>query len=202
MKNDIPCKTRGRPKGSDVEQQIIDKAGVAFVKNGYSACTVEHILEETGVSRTHFYRFFKNKEAVFQAIFLDQVTQLTKIMDHSRSQLDKNMSAEEMIAAMFETYLKACFSLEDLLPVIFQEQQSLPELRLMREQMIGRFKDNIKKLLKKHGYQTPDDLLVEGCLAAVDRMVLVESLKNISSLKKIEHVKKISVEFTSLLLKK
>ena len=84
MKPDLSCK-RGRPKGSNAQQQIVENAGGAFVKHGYHACTVEHILEETNVSRTNFYRFFKNKEAVFESIMRDQLDKLRETQEEAQS---------------------------------------------------------------------------------------------------------------------
>jgi AcrR family transcriptional regulator len=196
----LSCK-RGRPKGSTAKQHIVDNAGAAFVKHGYHACTVEHILEETGVSRTNFYRFFKNKEAVFESIMREQIERLNEIQKTTRQTLQDEASAEEKLQIMFESYLNACFSLGDLMSIIFQEQYSLPELRKLREALLERFKVDIKKLLKEDGYRSPDNLLLEGCLAAVDRMVLVESLTDDSIDVKIAKVKDYSCQFTNLLLK-
>jgi len=199
MKQAISYK-RGRPKGSNAQQQIIDKAGAAFVMHGYHACTVEHILAETGVSRTNFYRFFKNKEEVFEHIMREQLERLNEAQKITRQLIPADAPAEENLQIMFESYLKACFSIGDLLSVLFQEQYTLPELRKLRELALSRFKNNITTLLKSHDMPKPDDLLLEGCLAAIDRMMLLESLSNDPIETKITKVKMNSCQFTALLL--
>lgn len=52
----------------DSRTRILAGAGRAFGKLGYGTCRVEDIIEEAGVSRGTFYKFFDSKEAVFDEI--------------------------------------------------------------------------------------------------------------------------------------
>jgi len=191
---------RGRPKGSKAREQVVNNAGKAFVKYGYHACTVEHILEETGVSRTNFYRFFKNKEEVFGSIFQNSLEELREKMQGSRKRLDKESSALEKIDRLFDAYLEACFSVEELLPILVEESQTLPEYRALKELTFNRFKKNMTEILVQGGYQKPDPLMLEGVLAAVDRVLLIESKKNKNVSSKKKTVKMICMNFVSLLV--
>lgn len=196
------AKKQGRPKGSQARQFIIDNAGSAFVKHGFHACTVAHILEETGVSRTNFYRFFKSKEAVFESIYQQCLEKLASEMKVSRKYLSSATSAQDHFEKMFDAYLGACFSDDELLPIIIQESQTLPEYRALRDKMLKDFKGNFNRVLPEHGYQKPDPLVLEGFLAAVDRIMLLEAMKSGSSASKIKKVKKACLTFTTLLLVK
>lgn len=191
---------RGRPKGSTVREDIIESAGLAFVKHGYHACTVAHILEETGVSRTNFYRFFKNKEEVFEAIFLNSLENLAQGMQQARETLPKKMDARDKIVYLLDKYLRACFSMEALLPVIIEESNSLPRYRVIKEDVLKLFFNNISKTIVAGGHPKPDALRVEGFMAAVDRIVLLEAQKKLSSQRKINQCKKSILPFAEVLI--
>jgi AcrR family transcriptional regulator len=190
---------RGRPRGSNAREEVIAKAGAAFVQHGYHGCTVEHILEATGVSRTNFYRFFKNKEAVFEAIFADKLSNLGEKMDSAKEEAQLGTSAEEKIAYLLNVYLQACFSIEDLLSVIIQESESLPQYREIKAKAVNKFAKNISRIVVEGGYQKPDPLLMSGMLAAIDRIMLTESQTRKTKTKKISHSHEVCMRLISLL---
>ncbi len=170
--------SRGRPRGSNVCEDVVDKAGAAFVKHGYHGCTVEHILQETGVSRTNFYRFFKNKESVFEALFSHSLANLQAGMEVAREEGSKNMTSLERADFLLEHYLLACFSKEELLPILMQESLALPRYREIREKALQNFAKNIAQSIERDGFGESNALLIEGFMAAVDRIVLLESQTN------------------------
>lgn len=47
-----------------VQRLLLDTALGLFASRGYSAVTVEHIVQEAGVSRSTFFRYFDTKDAV------------------------------------------------------------------------------------------------------------------------------------------
>lgn len=191
---------RGRPKGSTVREDILENAGAAFVKQGYHACTVEHILYETGVSRTNFYRFFKNKEEVFEAIFQDKIEKLFSQMMAAERTVPDKASARERLDLSLQSYLEACFSVEDLLPILILESQSLPKSRKIKETVLKGFLDRITNTAFRIGGKKPDSLLVEGFMAATDRILLVESQKQSSSDDKVARSKAAILKFFEVFL--
>ena len=66
---------RGRPPKQDDQQSfdrlIIDAATAVCAIHGFYGTTVELILQEAGVSRPTFYRFFKNKEDVLKRMAVE-----------------------------------------------------------------------------------------------------------------------------------
>lgn len=67
---------RGRPPRSlqDVERtrrQITDAASRVFAEHGYHGMSVELIIQEGGISRPTFYRYFKNTDEVIDLILLE-----------------------------------------------------------------------------------------------------------------------------------
>lgn len=66
---------RGRPPKQDDQQSfdrlIIHAATAVCAIHGFHGTTVELILQEAGVSRPTFYRFFKNKEDVLKRMAVE-----------------------------------------------------------------------------------------------------------------------------------
>ena len=48
--------------------KILEGAGEAFGRYGYGETTVDHIIAAAGVSRPSFYKFFRNKDEVFDLL--------------------------------------------------------------------------------------------------------------------------------------
>ena len=62
---------RGAPAAgsTSARTKILRGAGIAFGNKGYADTSVEDILQASDVSRRTFYRFFRNKDDVFEAIY-------------------------------------------------------------------------------------------------------------------------------------
>jgi len=57
-----------RGGSSAVRMRLLDGAAQAFGRKGYAQTRVEDILEASGLSRPTFYKFFRNKDVVFNAL--------------------------------------------------------------------------------------------------------------------------------------
>lgn len=58
-------------KGWSTRQRVVDGAREVFSRQGYSAARVLDITEAAGVSLGGFYRYFRNKDDVFESILHD-----------------------------------------------------------------------------------------------------------------------------------
>ena len=52
-------------------RRLLDVARRAFTKKGYAAASVEEIVLKAGVTRGALYHHFKDKKALFEAVFLE-----------------------------------------------------------------------------------------------------------------------------------
>lgn len=66
-------------------------------KHGYSTATVSIIAKEAKVSEGYLYRFYATKEALVQAIYVEEVGAFHAVIEHA---LDELNSAKEVIAAI------------------------------------------------------------------------------------------------------
>ena len=167
----------GRPSGSNAEEVILAGAWQAFAKHGFHDCTVAYILAFSGTSRTNFYRFFKSKEEVFARILEISIGVLEKEMDKAFVSARQLPTLEERLDCISETYVNSCFTAGDILPVLFQEQHTLPQHKILREKLFKKLHKGIEKLIVEDGHAKPDPLLVQGIMSGIDRVVLMASLK-------------------------
>jgi TetR/AcrR family transcriptional repressor of mexJK operon len=58
---------KGRPIDQAKREAILDAAAARFLEDGYSACSIEGIAAEAGVSKVTIYNQFGGKEELFRA---------------------------------------------------------------------------------------------------------------------------------------
>ncbi|MGW3469501.1 TetR/AcrR family transcriptional regulator [Saccharopolyspora sp. NPDC000995] len=74
------------PKGKRTRTQIIEASRRVFARDGYVGATMSRIAEEAGVSLGGLYRYFTNKEDVFEALVGDiheELYQASGTTEHS-----------------------------------------------------------------------------------------------------------------------
>ena len=59
---------RKQSRGERTKALIADAAASVFAKKGYHGATVEEIAREAGYSPAAIYKYFKNKDAIFQEV--------------------------------------------------------------------------------------------------------------------------------------
>jgi AcrR family transcriptional regulator len=58
-------------RGRATREQLVEGATRLFADFGFEGTSIEAVLEETGVSRGSLYHHFANKEALFEAVFIE-----------------------------------------------------------------------------------------------------------------------------------
>jgi AcrR family transcriptional regulator len=64
----------GRPRRTEeetekVRRRIVDAAERTFAREGYHGVTATRVIEEAGLTRTNFYRYFRNSDEPLQIVF-------------------------------------------------------------------------------------------------------------------------------------
>ena len=59
------------PKGRRTWQQLLEAARAVFARDGYVNARMADIAEEAGLSMGALYRYFENKESVFEHLVTD-----------------------------------------------------------------------------------------------------------------------------------
>jgi len=91
---------RRRQNTAQFRMRILRAAMTVFGRLGYADTRVEDILEEAGISRPTFYRYFKSKDDVFDAVdevvsmsFLQTWTSAVTSVDGAAQKLEKGVDA-------------------------------------------------------------------------------------------------------------
>lgn len=83
--NRQPKRARGRPAGGgnsapEAQNQFLDAAERLFIRQGFSATTMEAIAREAGYSRAVMYRHFRNRDELMDALVVRvTMTQIIKM---------------------------------------------------------------------------------------------------------------------------
>ncbi|MEW6778268.1 MAG: TetR/AcrR family transcriptional regulator [Bdellovibrionota bacterium] len=166
-----PARALGRPPGiSSARGKILQGATVAFGKKGYAATAVEDILEAAGVSRRTFYRFFSNKDEVFQAIYEVATTMLFQGLRSVSESKDEPLRKLERVA---ETFLRLQVGAGPIARVLNAEAQRPGSVisgqrQALLKQLVSLFQDEIEKA----GRGRVDPLLIRGLAAALEQISL------------------------------
>jgi AcrR family transcriptional regulator len=139
-----------------------------FGERGYSATSVEAILEAAHVSRRTFYRTFRSKEDVLRTLFDRSVSRLVRAV---RAQADPKKSRYELVVASVEAYLRVHANAGPLARVLLLEQFS-PEspLAAQRNRALSTFSKLLTSAAEGAGQKTPDPVLVAAVVAGINQV--------------------------------
>jgi AcrR family transcriptional regulator len=90
-------------ENNSMESRIIEAAKLVFVRKGYEATTMGDIASEVGISRTAMHYYFRTKEMMFEAIFM-------QLMDIILPNIDKLMDEESAILEKLPKFIDAYLS--------------------------------------------------------------------------------------------
>jgi AcrR family transcriptional regulator len=151
-----------------VRTRILRGAARVFGERGYSATSVEAILEAAHVSRRTFYRTFRSKEDVLRTLFDRSVSRLVRAV---RAQADPTKSHYELVVASVEAYLRVHANAGPLARVLLLEQFS-PESPLFaqRNRALSTFSKLLTSAAEGAGQKTPDPVLVAAVVAGINQV--------------------------------
>jgi len=151
-----------------VRTRILRGAASVFGERGYSATSVEAILEAAHVSRRTFYRTFRSKEDVLRTLFDRSVNRLVRAV---RVQADPTKTRYELVVASVEAYLRVHANAGPLARVLLLEQFS-PESPLVaqRNRALSTFSKLLTSAAEGAGQKTPDPVLVAAVVAGINQV--------------------------------
>lgn len=106
------------PKGRRTRSQILDAARTIFARDGFVNARMADIAAEAGLSMGAVYRYFENKEDVFENLIADVHEEL-----YESSRARGHHFAEEPFAALFEAnfaYLQHYSTHRDVMRVLIE----------------------------------------------------------------------------------
>lgn len=159
----------GRPTGDySAHAQILNGAAKVIGAKGLVDCAVEDILEAAGVSRRTFYRFFRNKEEVFEALFdIGSRILINSVQSAVEAAKTTYAKLEAGIHAFLEVQAQAgplgqALMLEPLRPT--------SKLAARRREVIDEYTRLFEIETQALRRQPPDPLVFRGLVAALEQI--------------------------------
>lgn len=116
---------RAEQKRQNMRQALITTARRLFVRQGYEATTMQHIVREAGTSIGNCYFYFPTKEALLRAIVEDFAQHIGQSIDAAIASLP---AGPEQLAIALAQAVRATLAQADLARVLLVETH-IPELR-------------------------------------------------------------------------
>jgi AcrR family transcriptional regulator len=174
-------------------KEILEKALVIFMDDGFENSTYQRIADKCGITRTTLYLYFKNKREIFHF----SIKQLLLSVEDSINQIrgNKALNSIEKITQTLLNIIKLLEQNRRLLSVTLDyllhlsKNDGNPELRVRRRTV--RLRHILSSLviegiktgeLKKVKIKTADDYLYSFIEAAIYQLVILKQ-KNVPALK-------------------
>lgn len=162
---------------SNTRNAILKGASQSFSRLGYGATRVEDIIEDAGISRATFYKFFDSKEQVFDAI--EEAFNFS-FMQSMESAYDPELEPGPRADAMLESYLRWMASWRELSRVMWFDP-TRPRAQEMVETRNATFTTFIKLMAEfsnEGGLVEADEYLYRGVAGAISEIGLALSSRN------------------------
>lgn len=155
------------------EQQarLVSASLKAFANKGYMDTSVQEIVTLARTSKSTFYKYYKNKEAMLVHIFQIVATILVSRVENSLSACPPT---SERTYQAIKTYIDTCFTYRDLAKLILVETVGLfPEVEAMREKLIDYFVHIFQReLLVSPRHEDTKWVVSHAMVGAVNQVVL------------------------------
>lgn len=109
------------------EEKIFNAARIVFQKKGFAGARMQEIADEAGINKAMLHYCFKNKELLFQAVFMNAFSQLAPQINEIFNSRD---SVFEKIRKFTHSYISFVILNPYLPPFVIQEMNNNPEFVL------------------------------------------------------------------------
>lgn len=189
----------GRPaRDFSARSQILAGAGQAFGARGYGDTSVDDILTAADVSRRTFYRFFRNKDDVFEALYEVAASVLLQSVENAVAAVE---TQEAKLEAGVEAYLRTQAAAGALGRVLILEPLA-PGSRLAarHQETVHQFTKLFQRDVEKVRRKNIDPLLFRALVAAMEQVSLSLQAEAIETDFDIERGKRIMLRIAAATL--
>ena len=109
------------------EEKIFNAARIVFQKKGFAGARMQEIADEAGINKAMLHYCFKNKELLFQAVFMNAFSQLAPQIN---AIFQSNDSIFDKIRKFTQSYISFVMLNPYLPQFVIQEMNNNPEFVL------------------------------------------------------------------------
>lgn len=130
-----------------MKSELIKQSISLFVEKGFSATSIQDIVDAVGVTKGSFYYHFKSKEELLMDIHLSYIDDLLKRQEKI---LETEKNSREKLVKVVELVIHDIEKQGAIGSVYFREIRHLsPDNAAKIREKRARFRDNIEKILKE-----------------------------------------------------
>ena len=113
----VPQATRTRLTGEERREQLIRSARKVFTQSGEGGATVTDIAREAGVTEALLYRYFENKDQLFEAAVIEPLESLIQDMA-AQSELFTLVDGRTRLALATQIHTGLCAAMTEMGPML------------------------------------------------------------------------------------
>ena len=134
-----------KKKDHTTEQQILDAAKKVFVQKGMSGARMQDIADEAGINKALLHYYFRNKEKLFEVIFMEAAE---KLFPRINAIFEADQSLFEKIENFCDEYIAIVMENPYLPLFVLNEINQDPDY-FLKKVWTGKSKPNPVKLLEQ-----------------------------------------------------
>jgi len=143
-----------------VEKHLMAQACILFAKKGYSGTTLSDIAEAVGLTRAAVYYYFRNKEALLEAIMLDLTAAPMQEIEHWRQTAPDDCS--ERLRSFVRMRIHGVLSRQVQMRMIEVTEAVLPPELLARHtdakrRILEEYRAILREGMQKGSFRAQDD---------------------------------------------
>lgn len=193
---------RGRPPGPKVDVTVLKAASTAFSRLGYHRCSVQDILEESGVSRTHFYRYFDSKEDVYGQLVSRTISYFQRSMSEFKCEIETQSDTENnLLERVIERDIDLAFEAGPFLKILMTETAIENNYASLVAEHDAYVVDLLDWVVGEMGFAKPDPLLVKAIMKASSYIFIEVTPLSKTEAEKKAYCKRLFLQLYSSLLK-
>jgi len=132
-------------KDQSTEQQILEVAKKVFVRKGMAGARMQDIADEAGINKALLHYYFRNKEKLFEVIFMQAAE---KLFPRINAIFDADQPLFEKIESFCDEYISVVMENPYLPLFVLNEINQYPEYFLQKV-WAGKSKPNPAKFLEQ-----------------------------------------------------
>jgi TetR/AcrR family transcriptional regulator len=139
-------------KDKNAEEKILDAARIVFVRKGMYGARMQDIADEAGINKALLHYYFKNKQKLFEQIFMEAASKLfpkiNQIFISDQPLFDKiRQFCDEYISVVIENPYLPLFVLNELNqdPVYFMNKIWTKDTAPQPQKFLQQIEEEVKK---------------------------------------------------------
>ncbi|MBN2286265.1 MAG: TetR/AcrR family transcriptional regulator [Tissierellales bacterium] len=131
----------------EVRNSILNSAIKIFKQNDYSKSSMNHIAENAGISVGNIYRYFKNKEELFDVIVRDLAEKVMSIMDKCKN-VETIDEVFDVLKEAIDEFVTLYESNEDIFVILIQATDHLKKKYDVENSMVQYLSLNLNNIAR------------------------------------------------------